>query len=148
MTIKIRNAENNDIPQLLPLMDQLGYPQALEQFTNRFQEFLRQDGYGIIVAESEKILGALAWSKSLLLISHKTRFHIEAIVVDQSYRNLGVGRLLLNYLEQWVQPWSPCIIDLTSGLRRSPQGVHKFYASLGYHNEGPMAKLYLRKEIS
>jgi len=50
-------------------------------------------------------------------------------------------------MEELAKQSSPCIIDLTSGLRRKKDGTHEFYKSLGYQNKGYMAKLYLRKEI-
>jgi hypothetical protein len=53
----------------------------------------------------------------------------------------------MNYVEEYAKKYSPAIIDLTSGLRRSKDGSHEFYKSLGYNNEGYMAKLYLRKEV-
>jgi len=54
----------------------------------------------------------------------------------------------MNQVEEFAQQISPCIIDLTSGLRRAKDGSHDFYKSLGFNNEGYMSKLYLRKEIS
>ncbi|STX83883.1 acetyltransferase [Legionella donaldsonii] len=50
-------------------------------------------------------------------------------------------------VEEFARKFSPCIIDLTSGLRRAKEGSHDFYKSLGYQNEGHMAKLYLRKML-
>ncbi len=51
------------------------------------------------------------------------------------------------FVEKIAKKYSPVIIDLTSGLRRAKDGSHEFYKSIGYQNEGHMAKLYLRKEI-
>jgi len=51
------------------------------------------------------------------------------------------------FVEGIAQQHSPAIIDLTSGLRRVQDGTHEFYKRIGYKNEGPMAKFYLRKEL-
>jgi len=147
--INIRLANFEDIPHLLPLMAQLGYPTSSKEFTKRFKIFTKLPGYGVAVAcENSNIIGLVAWSKSSLFVSNTTRFHIEAIVLDQQYRGSGVGKKLMQFVEEMAKNSSPSIIDLTSGLRRAKDGSHEFYKKLGYQNEGYMAKLYLRKEIT
>jgi len=144
----IRMATKSDITALLPLMDQLGYPTPLPQLEERFENFIKLDGYGIAVAITmSRIVGWIAWSQSKTFISDKTRVHIEGLVVDQEYRGRGIGKKLVNFVEKFAKQFSPVIIDLTSSLRREKDGSHEFYKTLGYHNEGPMAKLYLRKEL-
>jgi GNAT superfamily N-acetyltransferase len=69
-------------------------------------------------------------------------------VVEVGHRNQGIGKKLMAFLEDYSKEFHPCIIELTSGMRRSQQGAHEFYKTLDYQNEGAMAKLYLRKEIS
>lgn len=144
----IRMAVLNDVIQLLPLMEQLGYPQNLEVFQKHFIEFMSEKDYGIAVAEQNgKIIGCVAWSKSIRFVSNAKRIHIEGLIVDKEYRGYGIGKKLMNFVEKFAKTFSPCIIDLTSGLRRAKDGSHEFYKALGYHNEGYMAKLYLRKEF-
>lgn len=144
----IRFAKHADIPQLLPLMESLGYPCDLEELASRFEIFTNHEGYGVAVAEQEgKITGWIAWSKSILFVKSCTRFHIEGLVVDSKYRGQGIGKKLMKFIEDIAAQHKPCIIDLTSGLRRAESGTHDFYKSLSYCNEGEMAKLYLRKEL-
>jgi GNAT superfamily N-acetyltransferase len=81
------------------------------------------------------------------LISDATRFSIVGIVVSTNHRNMGIGKKLMKFVEDIAKQHSPAIIDLTSGLRRAHDGTHEFYKRIGYKNEGPMAKLYLRKEL-
>lgn len=57
--------------------------------------------------------------KSYLFVSETTRFHIEGLVVDQGYRNQGIGKKLMITVEEFARKFSPFIIDLTSGLRAS-----------------------------
>lgn len=147
MTI-IRAAVHADLPQLLPLMEHLGYPYKLEELEERFETFNKLDGYGVAVAEqNSQIIGWIAWSKSVLFVKPMSRFHIEGLVVDDKYRGQGIGKKLMKFVEDMAEQYKPCIIDLTSGLRRAESGTHDFYKSFGYINEGEMAKLYLRKEL-
>lgn len=144
----IRHADLSDVPSLLPLLEQLGYPTSLEALTVRFKHFLQNAGYGVVVCEmNDNIIGFVAWSKSDLFVLDSVRFHIEAIVVASDHRGKGIGKKLMELVEEIARPHSPAIIDLTSGLRRAKDGSHEFYKSLGYKNEGHMAKLYLRKEL-
>lgn len=144
----IRYAQLNDTPGILPLLSDLGYDCELKDLKVRFLRFLDNKGYGVAVYEIDTIIiGVIAWSKSDLFVSDKARFHIEALVVLKNHRGLGIGKKLILFLEELAQEHSPAIVDLTSGIRRAKDGSHEFYKSLGYQNEGPMAKLYLRKEV-
>ena len=144
----IRHAEFEDIPSLLPLLSELGYPCELEDFKARFLRFLSNPGYGVAVCQIDsEIVGFAAWSKSNLFVLDKVRFHIEALVVAEKYRGKGIGKELMIFVETIAKQHLPAIVDLTSGLRRAGDGSHEFYKRLGYQNEGQMAKLYLRKEL-
>ena len=146
--IIIRYAQISDLSSLLPLMEQLGYPATLERLEKRFKKFIANEGYGVVVAcHEQKVVGWLAWSKSDLFVHDASRFHIEGLVVDNGYRNMGAGKKLMQFVEMIASNDSPAIIDLTSGLRRAGDGTHAFYKKLGYQNDGLMAKLYLRKEV-
>lgn len=144
----VRSVLIDDIPHLLPLMEQLGYPQLAEDLEQRLKLFIRELHYGVLLAEiAGQVVGLVAWSKSHLFVSATTRIHVEGLVVDENYRGMGVGKRLMIAVEEFARQFSPCIIDLTSGLRRAKDGSHDFYKSLGYYNEGQMEKLYLRKTV-
>ena len=146
--ISIRSAQISDIPTLVSLMDQLGYPVSEHELKLRFERFTKNNGYGVEVACLEnQVVGFVAWSVSSVFVLDKVRFHIEGLVVDKGYRGCGVGKKLMVFVEDIARDFSPAIIDLTSGLRRAKDGSHEFYKTLGYQNDGHMAKLYLRKEV-
>lgn len=144
--ITVRTAIISDVQALLPLVAQLGYPTTIDEFKKRLELFMYLDGYGVAVAcDQTDVIGLIAWSKSNLFVSDATRIRIEGLVVDQKYRGQGIGKMLMVFMEEVAKKFSPVIIDLTSGLRRAQDGSHEFYKSLGYQNEGPMAKVYFRK---
>ncbi|AIK97086.1 GNAT family N-acetyltransferase [Candidatus Odyssella acanthamoebae] len=150
VNISLRPATITDIPDLLPLIDQLGYPTTEEELATRFSEFVALEGYGVVVAcHQNRVIGFIAWSLSRVFVASKLRYHIEALIIDEAYRGQGIGKHLMTHFEALVVSCGkPVLIDLTSGYRRAAEGTHDFYKALGYKNEGPMAKLYLRKEIS
>jgi len=146
MKNKIRSLKKEDLPQLLPLFDQFGYPTNIIELEARYERFTSIEGYGIAICEiNNKIVGFIAWSKSLFFAFDKVRYHIEALIIDENYRKRGIGKDLMFYVEN--QAKGNAVIDLTSGVRRAEDGTHDFYKAIGYKNEGPMAKIYLRKDI-
>jgi GNAT superfamily N-acetyltransferase len=147
--INIRMAIQDDIPELLPLLEQLGYPVPLHEVEKRFNLFASLEDYGVAVAcIAGKVVGCIAWSKSLMFLKEFTRFHVEGLVVDKHYRGQGIGKQLMNLLEDYASKAHPCVIDLTSNIKRAADGSHEFYKSIGYRNEGPLTKLYFRKTFA
>ncbi len=142
------NLSKDSIQELISLFEQLGYPQHVREFEIRLEEFLQNPGYGIALAyENNKAIGMVAWTKSMTLVTNKTRLRIEGLVVDLDHRNKGVGKQLMYYVEDFARQFSPCIIELTSGARRAVDGSHDFYNAIGYKNSGDTEKLYFRKEV-
>lgn len=138
----------SDVESLMPLFAQLGYPLSYEEIHCNLSSYLGQSHYGVAVAVvNGHVVGWVAWTQTRRLIVNKWHFHIEGLVVDNSYRGRGVGKALLQHVEGLAQACAPAVIDLTSGVRRSRDGTHAFYRRLGYGNDGPYAKRYFRKEI-
>lgn len=148
MKVTIRLCELEDISQMLPLIAQLGYPATQVVLEKRFKNFISFEGYGVALACcNDLIVGWVAWSKSVLFITDTTRIHIEALVIDQHHRGQGIGEKLMRFVEKIAMRYGPTIIDLTSGKRRAQDRTHDFYKKIGYHNEGDIEKVYLRKTI-
>lgn len=144
----IRHATIHDLPELISLLTELGYPCTIDDLTLRFERYMQNPGYGVAVCDVDnQIVGLVVWSKTDLFLLNGTRIRIEGLVVASSYRGKGIGKKLITFMEDIVKDNKQVIIDLTSGLRREKDGTHEFYKNLGYQNEGFMAKLYLRKEI-
>lgn len=149
MSIIIRQATLQDAPSILPLMVQLGYPTTSEKLIERMNFYLISPDYEVFVAQQENnIVGLVTLTFFQHFVGDKKACRITALVVDEKYRKHGIGRLLMTEVENCAKNFGYSIIELTSGLRRAKDGSHEFYKKLGYQNEGFMAKLYLRKELS
>jgi len=73
-------------------LSELGYPTTLENLNRRLLKFLSNTGYGLAVYEKDnKMLGLVAWAKSTLFVSDKTRLHIEGLIVSKSHRGIGIA---------------------------------------------------------
>lgn len=143
----IRHAVFKDVSAILPLLEELGYPCALQNLEERFTIFCKHPGYGVAVYErEERIVGFIAWSKSYLFVLDKVRFHIEALAVSENSRGIGIGKKLILFVEGIASEHSPVIVDLTSSLwREEATKAHSFYSRLGYNNKKHSA--YFRKEL-
>lgn len=145
---RIRRAESRDLPQILPLLSELGYPCTLAELRLRFERCGLHPGYGVAVAEDAgQLIGLIAWSQTPLFLSEGLRFHIEALVVGSNHRGQGIGKQLVEYVEAIARNNLPAWVDLTSALKRAADGSHTFYKKLGYCNEGTAEKVYLRKNL-
>ncbi len=143
----IRFAERNDMPGILPLLIELGYPCILEDLQARFRKFVNNAGYGVAVCTANSaIVGLIAWSKSELFISEQVRIHIEALIVKENHRSMGIGKKLMAFVDNIAKQYSPVIVDLTSSLwREEATYAHSFYKNLGFDNKKP--SVYFRKEL-
>ena len=143
----IRSATITDIPFIVPLMSDLGYPCDDKTLKKRFVQFIKLNGYGVAVAcYDSDIVGFIAWSQSNLFALDAKRLHIEALIVNTEFRKQNTGSKLIKFVEEKAKLLNlPVIIDLTSSIKREKHGVHNFYTKLGFRNEGNTAKVYLRK---
>ena len=146
--MQIRTPNINEIENICDLLCQLGYKQSLESFKDTLNLYLQSPSYGILIAvENEIIKGLIAYSSSIMFVRGKTRFWIEALVVDSAYRKQGIGKTLLKQMENIASGAAPSIIDLVSGISRADTGTYDFYRKMGYELSGNSRKTYFRKEI-
>lgn len=143
----IRHAKIEDSRGLLPLMNQLGYPQNITSIQKRLKICMDSGIYYCLVTEIEKHIVALAF----LVIypscyKNSNRSLLEALIVDEKHRRQGIGRNLIKLVEKLAQEHNCSSISLISNMHRDKE-IIEFYTNLGYHNEGSQAQTYLRKAL-
>jgi len=94
MNIKIRKASPEDLNDLIRLLSQLttvGYPTNLPSD-------IYNDIYVAYDNESKNIVGTIKLLfENKIIHDGSSVLHVEDVVVDENYRGLGVGKLLLDY---------------------------------------------------
>ena len=128
---KVRPATLADAVQLASLASQLGYASTPEQVKSRFREIAREAEHLILVAEDSG--GALAGYIEIFpfrTIGADARIEIASLVVDESCRSQGVGRLLMEHAEAWGRANGFKEAGLRSNVIR--ERAHTFYENLGY----------------
>lgn len=128
---RVRPATLADAPQLASLAGQLGYASTPEQVASRFREIAREAEHLILVAEDSA--GHLAGYIEIFpfrTIGADARIEIASLVVDQSCRSQGAGRLLMAHAESWGRANGFAEAGLRSNVIR--ERAHTFYEKLGY----------------
>ncbi len=146
--IYIRKASPKDAPQLLKLMEQLGYPQGDETMKARIQAYAYGTHNHIFIAERGKqIVGFIAFIIYDLFASSGKRCHIEELLVSPQPSDLSIKRKLMEAIEDFARENDCKIIDLTAGSYRANDATNDFYKFLGYDNDNVTTKRYLKKEL-
>lgn len=127
----VRAATAADAGQLAPLATQLGYPSTAEQVAERLREILEDANHAIFVAEDKnhRIAGYIEIFP-FRTIGSDPRIEIASLVVDESCRSQGVGRLLMSHAENWARARNFKEVGLRSNVIR--ERAHQFYENLGY----------------
>jgi len=146
--IHLRKASPKDAPQLLSLMEQLGYPKGDENMKARIQAYSYGTNNHIVIAERRKTtVGFIAFVIYDLFACEGKRCHIEELVVDANPSALSIKRKLIEAVETFARENQGKIIDLTTGLHHGEDSTQDFYKFLGYENDTASAKMYLKKEL-
>lgn len=112
---------------------QLGYECTSEEIEERVGHMQDSNCYAVFVAELPG--GHIAgWIGAYLFRSVETGScaEINGLVVDQSIRSRGIGRLLLDAAEEWGRRIGCDTMSVRSNFKRDR--AHRFYESNGYRH--------------
>jgi N-acetylglutamate synthase-like GNAT family acetyltransferase len=146
--ITIRQATEKDIPQILELYRQLDFePEKhvippLNDCNKVFARMSKVPGATLLVAEEEgKVIGT-TFLAILPGMAHGTKSFavVEYVVVDETRRSQGIGKLLMEYCKVRAKEAGCYKIMLTSDKRRDR--AHKFYQSTGFEASAEGFRLY------
>ncbi|MEH2413518.1 GNAT family N-acetyltransferase [Nostoc sp.] len=131
--LKIKQAEIQDAARISILGEQLGYSVTNQQVEHRLAKIKNNHAHIVYVAtgENDYVIGwAHAYICDSLLIS--TPAIILGLVVDKDYRHSGIGRFLMQQIEQWASLAGCDSVLLGSNIKRKE--AHLFYEKIGYTN--------------
>ena len=131
--MKIRSAQTTDAPSIAALCGQLGYPAGEQTVARRLERLLGDDRHAVLVAEGPdgEVAGWVHVCKRLLVLA-EPQAAIEGVVVEETCRRQGIGRLLMERAEQWARTRGCTAIGLRSNVER--QAAHLFYEGIGYRH--------------
>ncbi|MDZ8186972.1 MAG: GNAT family N-acetyltransferase [Nostoc sp. ChiSLP02] len=131
--IKIREAELRDTERIANLSEQLEYDVTNQQIEERLTKIHHDNSHIVYVATlaNEYVIGwAHAHISDLFIVP--TQAILLGLVVDKNYRCSGIGRILMQQIEEWASLAGCEGVMLRSSLRRKE--AHLFYEKIGYTN--------------
>lgn len=126
----IRIAQLSDILDLVILCGQLGYKTNVKEAEQRFQILLQEKEHAIFVAvENKKVI---AWIHAFFAVRVESDLFVEiaALVVDEKYRKAGIGKKLIEEVENWAKEKNCYKIRVRCNVTRKES--HGFYKNLGF----------------
>jgi GNAT superfamily N-acetyltransferase len=133
----IRDATTDDLPAILELMRQLGYPNEASTVTEAHRAALldiqRTPGQRLLVIEDGS--GRVVGTAQFMILPNLSRDAlpravIENVCVDESVRGRGFGELLSRYCVEQARAAGCFKVALTSNRVRA--GAHRFWERQGF----------------
>lgn len=126
----IRYAIAQDANAIANLSNQLGYRTTANAVHQRLEQMQHLAHSAVFVAALDA--GVIGWIHIYLcqLLQTDLQAEIGGLVVDDNYRGSGVGRQLLQQVEQWAQHRCHSIYVRSNIVRDQ---AHIFYEKMGYN---------------
>lgn len=131
MSIIIRQALLTDADKIKSLLEQLGYPDFdLETVKEKIISH-QKENYRLFVTDIDGEVAAFITLHWFELMHWKEKFgRITSFCVDEKYRSRGIGKEIIEYVENFLFEQGCVKIEVTSNNRRTR--AHDFYLKLGY----------------
>ena len=130
----IRDARAADAAAIAELLGELGYPATGPVVTSRLERLVIV-GDRVFVAEADgKVVGLAHLHVSPTIEHERPAAKLGALVVAESHRGRGIGRLLVEAVEQEATARGCGRFFVTTAERRDD--AHAFYERLGLERTG------------
>ena len=130
MEIFIRPISKEDALAVTTLTHQLGYPLAFEQILENINAVRENKDHDAFVAMHDNRLIGWVGVAQALQIESAPFCEIRGLVVDDQYRNRGVGKLLVEQAKKWGREKTNDKLRLRCNVKRTE--AHLFYQHLGF----------------
>ena len=131
----VREARTEDAEAVAALLGELGYPTAPEQAAERLARIAADPTTWVIVADAGGELSGLGALHVQNLVEHdEPGCEVAGLVVAQRFRRRGIGKLLMQALEDEARRRGGRVMVLNTAHRRAD--AHAFYEALGYEHTG------------
>lgn len=136
MIITIRPAALEDYEEIIPLYNAFV---SEERYTKKdndsFEKVIQSNtNYMYVALDENRIIGFITFSTRNVVRYPKPILEIDELFVGISYRKHGVGRRLMEQMEEDARTLNCYRIFIES--QYDHKGAHAFYESLGYKNYG------------
>ena len=123
--------------------EEMGYDYPTEQMRQQLQVLIKSESDRIFVAEVDGTVVGYVHANDYLLLYAAPMKNIMGIAVSGKCRRMGIGKALLERVEQWAKETGAAGVRLVSGGDRV--GAHGFYRGMGYGDGRP--QLNFKKKV-
>ena len=137
MSLELKNALITDFEDVFKLLEQLWSDTQLikEDLANVYSYNLgRDETFDKVVFLDNKILAYYSGYTSMNLYHSGKVFYLQIIIVDENYRNLGIGKKIIDDIIAISSVEKCKAIELDSAFFR--ESAHKFYTNIGFEKRG------------
>ncbi len=130
--MEIRMIKLEDLASVFELLDEL-YENKIEysKFTQKYKDSLKDNSfYGIVAIEENKVVGVLISRVISRLAKKKDILFIDDLIVNQKFRNNGIGKLLIQTATTYAISKDCGALELTSMIQNI--NAHRFYENNGF----------------
>jgi len=128
---EVREATEADAAALVPLLDELGYPSEEKAVARRLATLAADKASDLWIAERDGTAVGFVSTYVNALVTRDARLcRITAMAVATEAQGAGVGRALIDRVEQEARRAGCDRIEVTSAHRRTE--AHAFYERLGF----------------
>jgi GNAT superfamily N-acetyltransferase len=126
----IRKAQLADASRMAELSGTLGYPVTAQAMKERLTRVLKLETHSVFVAERNGEVVGWTHGVEQEMLELDCRCEIWGLVVAENERGRGVGRRLVEAVEQWARDRGLENMSVRSNVVR-PES-HPFYERIGY----------------
>lgn len=112
----------------------MGYDYPLEKAKLAIEKVLSLPEHILLVAEVGGKAAGYVHADDYSTVYADNLMNILGIAVDPAFQSMGIGKKLLEAVENRARERNASGIRLTSGEKR--KGAHEFYEKLGYESDG------------
>ena len=127
---KVRAARSSDAPRLVELIAELGAAIDEKSVRSNLAFLKRRDEMPLVATIGGDVVGLCGIGRRIAVHRPAPLGRITALVVKKEFRGKGIGRLLVEAAEHWMQQGGCYIVEVTSNDKRTD--AHAFYRRLGY----------------
>ena len=130
MAFLTRAATIDDLDSIVYLSEHWGHPSSSEKMRSGVQEILNHADHRVyLIQNEERITG---WIHGVYLIHMESGAFVEitGLVVDQTFRRMGMGKILVEKIIEWSRSMNCKKVRVRSNILR--EEAHPFYTGIGF----------------
>lgn len=130
MGTSIRTAAIEDSETIALLSGQLGYTTSKENMKDRLLYLLAAEDHCVYVATVDAKITGWIHAQHTSTVESDPWVEIAGLVVDEEYRSMGIGRILVQTVIDWALTRGVQKARLRSNVIR--KDAHRFYTNFGF----------------